>query len=147
MTNQENGKLHDFDLSNEIFNAVAVYFGSGLLFGFLIYIITAIMGRNTGVGAFIICILIFGGVGIAYLFKLHKFDKDFGLRQDNKYSIDKIKEYFGAPINILEDKDCVYYTFYENTPLVFNKIHTFTTDKKGIVIKHELSFLGNNKKD
>ena len=60
---------------------------------------------------------------------------------------DKVKDYFGAPINIIEDKDNSYYTFHEEILGMFAKTHTFTTDKAGKVIRHEVSFITTNKKD
>jgi hypothetical protein len=95
----------------------------------------------------IICMVIFGGIGIGYACKLRKFNKELGIRNGNDYTIDKVKEYFGAPVNILEDKDCSYYTFREEIIGMFARTHTFTTNKKGIVIKHELTSIETNKKD
>lgn len=148
MAKQENGRLHEFNLAGEIFSSMAALLIFGMLFGVVINIVMVIMGNPGNMNTWVIlCMLIFAGIGIAYSFKLRKFDKEFGLRDNNKYSIDKVKDYFGAPVDILEDKDCSYYTFYEDVAGMLARVHTFTTDKKGVVIKHELSFIGNNKKD
>lgn len=148
MAKTENGKMHEFSLGDEIFSSIAGLLVFGILFGFVIHILMSVMGNQSNMSVWIIlCMIIFGGIGIAYSFKLSKFNKEFGLRKDNKYSIDKVKDYFGAPADIIEDKDCSYYTFYEDIAGMLSRVHTFTTDKKGVVIKHELSFIGTNKKD
>lgn len=147
MSKPENGNLHEFTLQDEIFNTTAALIGFGVLFGFVVNVVTVFMGQPGNLGLWtVIGMIVFGGVAIAYALKLYKFDKKFGVRAGNEYNINKIKDYYGAPINIIEDKDNSYYTFREEIFGMFAKIHTFTTDKSGIVKKHEVSFIGTNKK-
>lgn len=144
----KNQNLNEFTLQDEIFNTMAALLGFGLLFGFFVNVVTVFMGEHGNLGLWVVLgLLIFGGVGVAYAFKLRKFDKEFGIRPDNKYNIDKIKDYYGAPVDIIKDDNNSYYTFREEIFGMFAKTHTFTTDKSGNVIKHEVSFIGVNKKD
>ena len=148
MSKHENGKMYEFSLGDEIFNSMAIFLVCGMIFGFLLNIMMVLMGNPGNMTLWIIiCMIIFGGIGIGYAFKLRKFNKEFGIRKDNDYSIDKIKDYFGSPVNILEDKDCSYYTFHEEFMGIFARTHTFTTKKKRVVIKHELTSFKTNKKN
>lgn len=147
MADQNNGNLHEFILRDEIFNTILALLGFGALFGFLANVVTVVLMRQKGdLGLWLVIGLIaFGIFGVVYAFKLRKFDKEFGIRPDNKYSIDKIKNYYGAPVNINEDKDNYYYTFREEMFGMFAKTHVFTTDKSGTVKKHEVSSIEKNK--
>ena len=142
----KNNNVNEFSLKDEIFNSMAMLIFFGAAFGFLMNIFMALRGEGNMALMVIIGMVIFGCIGAGYAFKLRKFDKEYGIRPDNKYSIDKIKEYFGAPEGIIEDKDNSYYTFREEIMGMFSKTHTFTTDKSGIVIKHEVSSIETNKK-
>lgn len=70
--------------------------------------------------------------------------KKFTVKEGNKFTIEDVKKEFGTPTNVIKDGDLSYYTFEEqaNSDGLFGKvfqiIHTFTADKKGVVIKHEM---------
>jgi hypothetical protein len=95
------------------------------------------MGMTITIGLFIG--LIGGGI---YAAKLIKFARQFKITKNDPYTIERVKEHFGAPTNIVKDTDVSYYTFGEESlGGIVKRNHVFTTDGKGVVVKHEVESL------
>lgn len=148
MAQNKSGKLHEFSLEGEAMMSIAGLTVFGLVAGYIMEIVSRITGSASDMqGLTIGCAVLGFGAGVWYTFKQYKFQKEFGIRSDNQYKIDKVIEHFGTPSDIIKDENCSYYHFTEEVVGLFSREHVFTVDKKGVVIKHELSDIGTKQKD
>lgn len=130
-------KRVDYKLSE----ALALPIGSILLGCVIVYLLFAIVVAPEAGVIGVFAWLILGGIMIK---KKVDIAKKFTIKEGNKFTIEDVKKEFGTPTNVIKDGDLSYYTFEEHATSSglfgksFQTIHTFTADKKGIVIKHEM---------
>nr|MBQ0091360.1 hypothetical protein [Candidatus Enterousia merdequi] len=148
MSQNKSGKLHEFSLESEALQSILGLPVFGLIAGYFMSLIGKFTGTASDMSGLPIgCAIIGFCAGIWYTFKQYKFQKEFGIRSNNQYNIDKVIEHFGTPSEIIKDEKCSYYHFTEDVLTFFSREHVFTVDKKGIVTKHELSDIGTKQKD
>lgn len=130
-------KRVDYKLSE----ALAMPIISIILCSALVYLLGAvIVSPEVGV----LCVIGWFVLTGAMIKKKIDIAKKFTVKEGNKFTIEDVKKEFGTPTNVIKDGDLSYYTFEEQANSdglfgkVFQTIHTFTADKKGVVIKHEM---------
>ncbi|MBQ4070762.1 MAG: hypothetical protein IJD52_05365 [Alphaproteobacteria bacterium] len=129
-------KRVDYKLSEAI--APCIIYGIGA--AVILFFIVALMFDSAMAWIAVIAWCVFDFVMIKQKAEIAK---RFTVKPDNKFTIKDVKEYFGTPINVIQDSENSYYTFEEQAfksglLAIFQTIHTFTTDKNGVVIKHEM---------